>query len=200
MEKARVLLVSDSHGNSHALFSILKQNPLCDALIFCGDGAMDFAYILNHADSYTLPPVMALVRGNNDAPSYQIQNPLASKSFSSPFYTELSVPQKLKLTIAGHKIYVCHGHLLSLYNGNKVLEETAAENKCDTIFFGHTHVAFARQDSSFLFLNPGSCSLPRRGQPQSYAIVELQKNGPSSFTFYSLSPSSSLEFSPETIF
>ena len=46
-DHARLLVISDSHGRSAVMESIVRGfGSKCDALIFCGDGVCDIAQLL----------------------------------------------------------------------------------------------------------------------------------------------------------
>ena len=49
-ECAKLLVLSDSHGNPQILQSIITSfGPICDAMCFCGDGIFDLVYALELA-------------------------------------------------------------------------------------------------------------------------------------------------------
>ena len=182
-ESASLLIVSDTHGASDVLFFILKEcGSLCDALIFCGDGLSDIALLADYAlnDAWLLgsvPPVIAFVQGNNDAPQYSIKALCTNQHKEEKVeYKNVIVPKDQTLTAAGHKIFLTHGHNYALYSGTFPLAKKALSQKANLAFYGHTHVARAEYYGHLLLLNPGSCALPRRGQLPCYARVLLKKD------------------------
>ena len=66
-ESARILVVSDSHGESELLEEIIQDfGPGCDALVFCGDGICDIVACLerravNRHLCEAFPPVVAVL-------------------------------------------------------------------------------------------------------------------------------------------
>ena len=42
----------------------------------------------------------------------------------------------------------------------------------DIFLYGHTHVLRAEKKGCHTFLNPGSVSLPKEGNPPTYAVLE----------------------------
>lgn len=166
-DKARVLVISDSHGERNVVEFILKQeNKDIDALIFCGDGISDLTYILNSKPEL-LPKVVCFVRGNNDSSGYN--------TAINGEYTNIFVPESELIKIAGHNIYVTHGHKANLFLNYKTLTEMARTCNAEIALFGHIHVALHQKEDGILILNPGSCSRPRGGQPPCYAVLELAK-------------------------
>ncbi|MCQ2240858.1 YfcE family phosphodiesterase [Treponema sp.] len=188
-EKARILVVSDSHGNYASLKSVVQEfGGECDAMIFCGDGIEDVARLVEIADS--VPPVLGIVEGNNDPDTYPVNG------------EEVHVPLSCSLKVAGHNVFFTHGHRFSLYEGLDGMKKTASTIGCDAIFFGHTHVSFNALVSGNIFvLNPGSCSRPRQCQPPSFAVVEIEKEKEHyEAVFYQVIPGERKAFVPETFF
>ena len=167
----RVLVASDSHNNFTILLDILKQfGPSCDAFAFCGDGLSDIANIYSLASEdedirKVIPPVIAFVGGNCDPSVYPIS--LTKK---------LTAPPKQVLNVNGQNILIVHGHRESV---DFCFDKLAAEMKrsgCKTGLFGHTHIAEdVYTNNDIRFINPGSCSSPRGGQPKSFAILTVEK-------------------------
>ena len=62
-------------------------------------------------------------------------------------------------------IYATHGHN---FNENNLppLQEG------DILLHGHTHVLKAEQMEGYIWLNPGSVSIPKEGNPSTYAVYE----------------------------
>lgn len=182
-DKADLLVISDSHGGFHNLLSVVEHfGPQCDGLVFCGDGMEDIGRLLDRAASTpelmdALPPVLACVKGNNDVETYFFQS------------MAVQVPRDLVFEAARHRIFMTHGHHYKLYTGSSFLWEKAKSCKANITFYGHSHIAcVTAKRRSVLILNPGSCSLPRGGQPRCFAVVHLEaKKSAPSWTFYSLS-------------
>ena len=75
-ESAKILVISDSHGQTRNLRSVLEaQKNTCDALVFTGDGIMDLITIMEEdfnspPEHKILPQNVIFVRGNGDSPYY----------------------------------------------------------------------------------------------------------------------------------
>lgn len=173
-ESVRILVLSDSHGNASMIREVLRQfGSTSDALCFCGDGSSDVLsslafFLSNESLSKCLPPVVALVQGNGDAPTSSIH--VAEK------LQTVHVPQTKLLVAAGKILLLTHGHLYNVYYGNKELQYAAKREKATVALFGHTHIPYAKQEDGILLLNPGSCARPRRGTPNSFAILTIAPN------------------------
>ena len=62
-------------------------------------------------------------------------------------------------------IYMTHGH--HYHPGN-----LPPMREGDVLLYGHTHVLKAEKMGAFYQVNPGSVSIPKEGNPPSYAIFE----------------------------
>lgn len=62
-------------------------------------------------------------------------------------------------------IYATHGHV---YNEKNL----PPMKKGDVLLHGHTHVLRAERKDGILILNPGSVSIPKEGNPPTYAVLE----------------------------
>ena len=69
------------------------------------------------------------------------------------------------LSVDGKTLYATHGHI---YNQDNLppLQEG------DILIHGHTHVLKAQQMEGYILLNPGSVSIPKEGNPPTYAVLE----------------------------
>lgn len=171
-DHARILVASDSHNHFDILLEILRQfGPGCNAFAFCGDGLGDIATIFSLATKdeeirKILPPVIAFVAGNCDPSFYPT---------SVSTNEQLVAPPRQILNVNGHKIMIVHGHRESVdFSFNKLGLEMKLSN-CKTGLYGHTHIAEETIIKNSKFINPGSCSTPRGGQPQSFAILTVEK-------------------------
>lgn len=183
-DHARLLVLSDSHGNYRIMMNILIQyGPDCDAFIFCGDGISDLAEVLETADSdqnfrSCLPPVIAFVRGNGDPDTFPLSfdigknNPLAKSLLKGT----LIVPSRQILCVNNTNFYITHGHNEGVYYSKDLLGMQSKYSECTVALFGHTHIAEETDEGPVKFINPGSCSRPRDGKKPGFAIVTVEKD------------------------
>lgn len=170
-ERSRLLVISDSHNHYNTFKNIvLLYGKDCDALIFCGDGIGDLIQLLtetNVNDDLKLctPPVIAFARGNGDPSSYPID--LENSVF---------VPNSQILTASGKNFLIVHGHRENVDCGMENLAREMQLADCKTAFYGHSHIAKEENIKGYKFVNPGSCSRPRSGQPAGFAIATVGKN------------------------
>lgn len=181
---ARILVISDSHGQKFTLINIVKQfGPKCDALVLCGDTAFDLAELLEQANEHeeiknAVPPVLAFVRGNGDPSTIPVSFDIGANNPKAANYYKgtVLIPNNLVLTVNGRNFYVTHGHTESVGWTFDTLGLSTQFNQCKTALYGHTHIAGEYIENDFKFINPGSCARPRGGQPACFAIVTVEKS------------------------
>ena len=158
------LIASDIHGSAHYCRRLLEafRAEGADRLLLLGD-------LLYHGPRNDLPTeydpkaVIALlnaekerilcVRGNCDTEVDQmvLEFPILAD------YALLPVEERL--------IFVTHGHLF--HNGNLPPLQPG-----DILLHGHTHVPACEEHETYLYLNPGSVSIPKENSPHSYMVLE----------------------------
>ncbi|MBE6936034.1 MAG: YfcE family phosphodiesterase [Ruminococcaceae bacterium] len=151
----RILVFSDTHGSTSAMFQILEQTP-CHMVLHLGDCVADCEEL-----RWVYPRLdIRQVAGNDYRDLMSGVNP----------YDVIDAD--------GVRIYLVHGHRHQVKAGPETLCACAAGQKAQLALYGHTHVAAMGKVGEVTYLNPGSLSRPRdRGA--SYAVIEIH-NG--SFT------------------
>ena len=69
------------------------------------------------------------------------------------------------LVIDGCTFFATHGHVFNQHHLPPL-------KKGDILVHGHTHVLKAENMGDYILLNPGSVSIPKEGNPPTYAILE----------------------------
>ena len=162
----RLMIASDIHGSAFYCRQMLDayEREKADRLLLLGD-------ILYHGPRNDLPkeyapkevigmlnPVrenLLCVRGNCDTEVDQMV-------LEFPVLADYGL-----LALNGLTIYATHGHV---YNR----ENLPPMQKGDILLHGHTHVLTAEDQEGVVVLNPGSVSIPKGGNPNTYAILEEQ--------------------------
>ena len=81
---------------------------------------------------------------------------------------------ELVFDMAGHKVFLTHGHRYGVSYTLANLRETAAEYECDVAIYGHTHMPAMDEQNGILLLNPGSVAKPRQaGLDKTYAVIDI---------------------------
>ncbi|MFT5697258.1 MAG: putative phosphoesterase [Desulforhopalus sp.] len=89
--------------------------------------------------------------------------------------TQRTLPERKKITIAGHSIGITHG-AGPRHNIEERVFEMFPDVEC--IIYGHTHIPICHYFGNTLLINPGSFqSTGRYGSSGSYAILQIDENG-----------------------
>lgn len=160
----KYMFASDIHGSAHDCRKLLDAygQSGADRLILLGD-------LLYHGPRNDLPEGYApkevitmlngikeeiyAVRGNCEAEVDQMV-------LAFPVMADYAV-----LVLNGLTFYATHGHV---YNRENLPPMKAG----DILIHGHTHLLAAEKLGDGFLLNPGSTSIPKGGNPATYAILE----------------------------
>lgn len=127
----RILVISDSHGDSYAVKQAVDEQPSAKILFYLGDGERDLELIENNPNLF-----VHKVRGNCD--------------FAS------SLPAYVVDEVDGIRIYATHGYVEKVKYGISLLRQYAADNKAAIALYGHTHIPDTTYSDGIWLVNPGS--------------------------------------------
>ncbi len=136
----KVLIISDTHGFTSMLRSILIKERNCDMIIHLGDGGTD---MFKMSDITAGKPVYQ-IKGNCDMASY---------NFSPRFISYID----------NFKFIACHGHTYNVKADLCALFYAAKEYECRFAFYGHTHIPRYEELEDVILFNPGSVMNGRYG-------------------------------------
>lgn len=160
----KIMIASDIHGSAYYCRQMINayKEEKAGKLLLLGD-------ILYHGPRNDLPKeydpkqVIAMlneissellcVRGNCDAEVDQMV-------LDFPIMAEYCV-----LYQGNHTIFAAHGHTLNEGNPPKL-------KKGDILLNGHTHIPKCTECGNFIYMNPGSVSIPKAGSSNSYMTIE----------------------------
>lgn len=159
----KLLIASDIHGSSYfcqKLIDVYKSGD-CQKLVLLGD-------ILYHGPRNDLPKQYApkevisqlnsikedilCVRGNCDTEVDQMV-------LDFPVLADYAV-----IFDSNSTLYLSHGHKTSEL-------ETKLRYK-NILICGHTHVPTVKECDNYIYINPGSVSIPKENSPNSYIIYD----------------------------
>jgi phosphoesterase, MJ0936 family len=146
----RIIVFSDSHGNTKALEAIYHKHPAADRYIHLGDGMHDVRAL---REKYPGMNLLA-VKGNTDFTSAD-----AETAF---------------LETDGKKIIYTHGHIFSVKQGLSRLEEYGEKKGAHIVLFGHTHEPYYNYRNGIHYLNPGKAEMYGACR---FGIVDITENG-----------------------
>lgn len=160
----KYMFASDIHGSAYYCRRMLEayEKEGAERLVLLGD-------ILYHGPRNDLPREYAprevirllnekkenllCIRGNCDAQVDQMV-------LEFPILADYAL-----LVLEGRSFYLSHGHIYQEGNLPPLQER-------DVFVYGHTHVLRAEKKEGRVYLNPGSVSLPKEGNPPTYGILE----------------------------
>lgn len=143
----RILVLSDSHGDTFSLRCAIEQQPTAKVIIHLGDGENDMQSMGNLNG---LADVIQ-VKGNCDWCS--------------------NAPARFVYDISGTKIYCTHGYAENVKYSETQLIEAAKGFNASIALYGHTHTPVTNYVDGLYVVNPGSV---RDG---SYAVIDLTAAG-----------------------
>lgn len=161
------MIASDIHGSAYYCRELLAaaQREAVDKLLLLGD-------VLYHGPRNDLPrdyapkEVIAMlngikekllcVRGNCDTEVDQMV-------LEFPILADYAI-----LCVGERVIYATHGHV---YNESKL----PPLGQRDVLLHGHTHVPKCVEHGNYLYVNPGSVSIPKENSPHGYLILENEQ-------------------------
>ncbi len=160
----KLFFLSDIHGSVYYTKKALEafEKEKADYLVILGDelyhgprnplpkgyDPKEVAELLNEYKNKIIA-----VRGNCDSEVDQmmLEYPLMS-DYNIIFYNK-------------KRIFVTHGHIYNKVNLPNITDG-------DALIYGHTHIPLAEKKDGIYILNPGSISLPKQDNPNSYAVLE----------------------------
>lgn len=128
----RILVFSDSHGNSHRIREAILSNPTADTVIHLGDGERD----LDELQPILGGKRLVCVCGNCDYGSMLRDNET--------------------LNIGSVRILCTHGHREGVKYGTDSLIDKAKRLGARIVLYGHTHEPVTDYDDGLYVMNPGS--------------------------------------------
>lgn len=160
----KFLIASDIHGSAYYCDLLLKaiETEKADRVLILGD-------ILYHGPRNDLP--------KNYAPKKVIEmlNPLKDKLLCVRGNCDTEVDQMVLdfpiladyavIPVGDRLIYATHGHN---FNENNL----PPMSQGDILLNGHTHVSKCVEHSDFIYMNPGSVSIPKEETPHSFMTLE----------------------------
>lgn len=144
----RILVVSDTHGNTGALCRAIEEQPTARTVIFLGDGLRDAE------DAQTRYPDRTIytVPGNCDFAALD--------------------PKVREETLGGKRFFFTHGHMYDVKYGLYRLDLAARQYNADIALFGHTHQPYEEYADGLYLFNPGSL-----GYGGTYGYVDIVGGG-----------------------
>ena len=160
----KILFASDIHGSEYYTKKLVEKYKelKCDKMILLGD-------ILYHGPRNDLP------KGHNPKGVIALLNAMSDEILCVRGNCEAEVDQlvlsfscmsdSLVLFEKGRMLFITHGHPFNTANPPKL-------KNGDILIHGHTHVQTVEKFGNNLYINPGSVSIPKEGNPPSFMLYE----------------------------
>lgn len=160
----RMMIASDIHGSAKYCRKLLEsyEKEKAGRLLLLGD-------LLYHGPRNDLPEeyepkqviemlnayrdALFCVRGNCEAEVDQMV-------FRFPVLAEYAL-----MPLGDRMVFITHGHVF-----NK--EHLPPMKAGDILLHGHTHIPACEACGPYMYMNPGSVSIPKNGTPHSYMMME----------------------------
>jgi putative phosphoesterase len=205
----RIAIVSDVHGNIHALDAVLAdihaQRP---DRIYCLGDLVGYAAFPNEVIARIRERQIPTLTGNYDdgvgfdrdecgcAYTKELDRQLGQRSleWTRSHTTDenkaflRALPPQIRFEADGKRVLLVHGSPRKM---NEYLfedrplssfERLANSSEARVIVFGHTHLPYTKDAGGVLFVNAGSVGKPKDGDPRAcYALVTLAHSHPVTF-------------------
>ncbi len=157
-------IASDIHGSEYYCNKLLDayKSENADKILILGD-------ILYHGPRNDLP------RGYNPKAVITMLNELADRILCVRGNCDAEVDQMVLdfpimadyavIDLCGKSIYATHGHIYNEQNLPPI-------KRGDILLHGHTHVSVYREHKDYIYINPGSVSIPKENTQHGYIILE----------------------------
>lgn len=155
----KYLIFSDLHGASDSAEIIIEKfnKYECVKMLCLGD-------ILYHGPRNDLPD------NYNPKKVIEILNQYSDKIIAIRGNCDAEVDQMvLKFKITNKEVLVLNNKVCHFEHGHHLDELSTT---APIIIYGHTHIPEIRETDLQLFLNPGSITIPKNGNPRTFIILD----------------------------
>ncbi|MDD2402362.1 MAG: phosphodiesterase [Clostridia bacterium] len=160
----KLLFISDIHGSLYYTKKALEvyKKEAADYIVLLGD-------VLYHGARNPLPveydPKEVALLLNEYADKI-----IAVKGNCDSEVDEMVLDFPIKATYSivlqeGRRLFLTHGHIYNKDNLPKL-------SKGDVLIYGHTHIPKTEKKGDVFVINPGSITLPKENNPNTYGVLE----------------------------
>ena len=155
----RVLIVSDSHGQTVDIRKAIVNTGEIDLFIHLGD-------IIDDPDI-----IRQWLMGKCGLKAKEIPSLFLAGNCDGRWLKRKLHRRPVLFRVNGLAFFATHGDAYGVEDGLERLQELAEANDIDVMLFGHTHIPYEGIYGKTRILNPGSISYPRAGQPKTYIVL-----------------------------
>jgi len=187
----RIAIISDVHGNLHALRAVLEdvaQRDVDD--VVCAGDVVGYGARPNECCRAVSELARQACLGNHDLAAIRADpsgmNPCAARAAlwtsehlddDSKKYLE-GLGESVRFRTKEMQWVVRHGSLGGIWEylyEQDVDEGMLRDARAQVLVFGHTHVPYLKRFSLGIIINPGSVGQPRDGDPRaSYSMLDVE--------------------------
>ncbi len=160
----KLMIASDLHGSAYYAEKIVQAfvAEKADRLLLLGD-------ILYHGPRNDLPKdyspkkVCELLNGISDrifAVKGNCDADIDQMVLNFPLMAQYSI-----IALEDRLIFATHGDVFNIDTPPKI-------TKNDILLYGHFHVPACRETGNFIYMNPGSVSIPKENSAHSYLVTD----------------------------
>jgi uncharacterized protein len=158
----KALIASDIHGRLHRTekleHAIIAHRP--DAILLLGD------FLYNG-------PRNGVPDDYDPMGVCEILNRYAAKIFAVKGNCDSRIDEELlKFQLKDSRIIYVNGYRCNLIHGDQFSSDLVDAHRGDILMFGHTHIYMLKKEEGLIYLNPGSISFPKNGNPPTYALFD----------------------------
>lgn len=162
----KLFIASDIHGSAYYASQMVDafHREGADRLLLLGD-------ILYHGPRNELP------RGYAPKEVIAMLNPLSERILCVRGNCEAEVDQMVLdfPVMAEYTVLEVNGVTVFATHGHKINPENPPKMKNYVLLNGHTHIPCCRECGDFVYMNPGSVSIPKESSEHGYMILEGKK-------------------------
>lgn len=160
----KLFFMSDIHGSLYYLEKVIEnyKKENADFIVILGDE-------LYHGARNDLP------QGYNPKGVTELLNKYSDKIIAVRGNCDSEVDEMVldfpimatysSILYNGKRLFLTHGHVYGENNLPKLRDG-------DVLIYGHTHIPVAKKENGIFIINPGSISIPKENNPNSYGILE----------------------------
>ena len=158
----KLLIVSDTHGRLSCVQKLERriQEERPDRIIHLGD------YLYNG-------PRNGVPEDYDPLAVSDILNRYARITIGVRGNCDSRIDQTLlHFKMEDSRVEYCNGYRVDMIHGDLLTSEVLNVQRGDILLYGHTHVFMLKKEDGVIYVNPGSPSFPKNGNPPTYAVFE----------------------------
>ncbi|MCR5491641.1 MAG: phosphodiesterase [Bacilli bacterium] len=158
----RILIASDTHGRLQAVKKLdrLIQRYAPDKIVLLGD------FLYNG-------PRNGVPSDYDPLACSVIFNKYANKTIGIRGNCDSRIDESLlHFPLQDCRVVFLNGYRVDMIHGDLLTQDLLQIERGDILMYGHSHVYMLKKSDGVVFMNPGSTSFPKNGNPATYGVME----------------------------